>query len=296
MKASEASPRAGRGGVAALGAVLLFLLAAKGLPAQPAPAGGGELPIRILSADVMPLTKGAELFHLSGNVRVKKDETLLETDRMSYDRRTDTLTAEGTVRLVDPSFEISCRHLVFRVREDEGTAWGDPRVVQRMQGAEGRKGGWVDLRASQVKFFTLEKRIGAFERVVVEQWDGGERPALAVRIRCRSMEALMENRRSVFKGGVELETPEMGARGERVFYHQLERKIYVVGNASAWNFDPRGAPINVITGNKIVHFLDEKRSVVLGGVTARVYPDEETARRPLSSESDEAEPAGKEGP
>ena len=82
-----------------------------------------------------------------------------------------------------------------------------------------------------------------------------------------------------------METPEMGARGERVFYHQLERKIYIVGMANAWNFDAKGKPINLITGNKIVHFLDEKRSVVLGGVTATVYPDKVTVRRPLSSEA-----------
>lgn len=276
MKASEL--RAMTAGLAGLWLVSFAALPLHG--ADPA-----ELPIRILSADVMPLTKGAEIFHLSGNVRVRKDDTLLETDRMSYDRRTDTLSAEGTVRLLDPAFEITCRHLLFRVEEDQGTAWGDPRVVQKLLAEKGTSKGWVDLRAAQVKFFSLEKRISAFENVVVEQWDGGEHPTIAVRIRCRSMEALMENRRSVFKGGVEVETPEMGARGERVFYHQLERKIYVVGQASAWNFDGRGQAINVISGNKIVHFLDEKRSVVLGGVTARVFPDKETVRRPLSSEA-----------
>ncbi len=265
--------------------MILVLIFSCLLPNEKCSAASQDLPIKILSADVMPLKQNAEVFHLSGNVRVKKDDTVLETDRMTYDRRTDTLTAEGTVRLTDPAFQISCRHLLFRVKEDRGTAWGDPKVIQTVIGKDGKKKSWVDLRAAQVKFFSLEKRISAFENVVLAQWEVGKHPYLSVRIRCRSMDALMENRRSIFKGEVEVETPEMGARGERVFYHQLERKIYIVGSANAWNFDAKGKPINLIAGNKIVHFLDEKRSVVLGGVTATVYPDKVTVRRPLSSEA-----------
>ena len=142
--------------------------------------------------------------------------------------------------------------------------------------------------ASKVRCGEVAAFISALEDVVLTQWELRPRPELILRIRCRSMDALMEGKRSMFKGNVRVSTPELGATGKRLYFHQVDRKFYVVGDARAWNFDEKGKRTNMIVGNKIVHFLDDRRSVVLGGVTAQVYPDKKTGRRTLQAEEGQA--------
>jgi len=62
-------------------------------------------------------------------------------------------------------------------------------------------------------------------------------------------------------GNVELSSAEwLGTSDQMVFYSD-NRKVFLIGNAKAWQGD------NMVSGEKIVYYIDEGRSEVVGGTT-----------------------------
>lgn len=57
-------------------------------------------------------------------------------------------------------------------------------------------------------------------------------------------------------GNVKIETPEWIGTGERLDYFEVERKVYLTGNARVWQGN------NLVTGEAVTIYLDEGKSIV----------------------------------
>lgn len=73
----------------------------------------------------------------------------------------------------------------------------------------------------------------------------------------------------ICQGNVELSTPEWLGTAEEMIYYSGNRKIDLLGNAKAWQGE------NMIAGDKIIYYIDEGRSEVVGGATTVVGEGEE---------------------
>ena len=70
-------------------------------------------------------------------------------------------------------------------------------------------------------------------------------------------------------GDVELSSAEWLGTSDQMIYYSGNRKVLLVGNAKAWQGE------NMISGEKIVYYIDEGRSEVVGGTTMVVGEGEE---------------------
>ena len=252
--------------------------------------GRSEEPIEIVHADAG--TQGGTRRELVGNVQVRRGGMKLRADRVVYRPREEMLEAWGDVKLQDPVFRLSCRRLTLNGRSNEVVAWGAPVLRQEeLDGAGGRT--VTTLSGMQVRIFIDERRIQVFDEVELarSKEDGGKKN-VELRVRCKAVEALSGIKRSTFKGGVWLDTPSVGARAQRALYDRMAGRFYLPGGAEAWNYSTSGARTNVIEGDKIIYFIREKRTIVIGNVTADVEPDVKTGPRPLPLHSSPGEMDG----
>jgi lipopolysaccharide export system protein LptA len=68
----------------------------------------------------------------------------------------------------------------------------------------------------------------------------------------------------ICKGNVEISRANWLGTGNRMDYYASERKVILTGDAKAWKDQ------NMVSGKKIIYYLDEGRSVVEGGTEAVV--------------------------
>jgi len=236
-------------------------------------------PIKIVSADTVRQERDAQ--ELLGNVVLDRGGLRLSATRMRYSRKDGVLQAWDNVEIRDPEFVLLCDRLSFDIRNDEVVAWGAPRLIQREE--KSARAFETELTGVQVRIFPKERRVQVLEQVVLSRYllKQGKRNAVELRVRCRSLDLLSAARRSVFKGGVSIETPTIGATGDHALFDQLAGTFYILGRSEAWNYGDSGCRVNVVRGEKIVYFLEERRSVVIGGVTADVEPDVKTSARAI---------------
>jgi lipopolysaccharide export system protein LptA len=138
------------------------------------------------------------------------------------------------------------------------------------------------MRAVQLRLFPREGRVEAIEDVEVEQTRriGGE-PVIEMRVTCRVAEILARGKRNIFKGDVRVETPDIGAEAGRMLFEQESRRVYLLDGARVWNYDSGGKRLDELQGDKVIYFLDEARTVALGGVRASVVPEGKPGQRTL---------------
>ncbi len=65
-------------------------------------------------------------------------------------------------------------------------------------------------------------------------------------------------------GNVEVTRGEFLGTSKKMIYLSKERQVILTGNAKAWQSQ------NMVSGDKIIYYLDEGRSEVIGGTTATV--------------------------
>jgi lipopolysaccharide export system protein LptA len=70
-------------------------------------------------------------------------------------------------------------------------------------------------------------------------------------------------------GNVELSSADWLGTSDQMIYYSGNRKVLLVGDAKAWQGE------NMISGEKIVYYIDEGRSEVVGGTTVVVGEGEE---------------------
>jgi len=76
-------------------------------------------------------------------------------------------------------------------------------------------------------------------------------------------------------GNVEITRDEWLGTSKKMVYLSKERQVILTGNAKAWQGQ------NMVSGEKIIYYIDEGRSEVVGGTTATVAGDsQDTKKKP----------------
>ncbi len=70
-------------------------------------------------------------------------------------------------------------------------------------------------------------------------------------------------------GNVEMSTSEWLGTSDKMIYYSGNRTIYLLGDAKAWQDE------NMVAGEKIIYYIDEGRSEVVGGATTVIGEGEE---------------------
>lgn len=234
---------------------------------------------RIVQADAV--SHGSVRQELSGNVIIEFGDIRLSAGRMVYNSAKKELKAWEDVKVIDPAFNLYCGRLNYSLKKNEAVAWGNPRLVF-LEGKDQQKVSKTVLTGVQIWIFSKEQRVQVFEDVCISKYEAAgsdDRGAVEFRVRCTSMESLRRVRRTTFKGNVTLETPTVGATASKGIYDQLNSRFYLLGNSKAWNYSLSGDKVNSVEGDKIVYFLKEKKTVVIGNVVADVLPDVKTGER-----------------
>ena len=82
------------------------LLAAAALPAAAAPPHAGSQAPAVFSADEVQYEEDLGLVVAKGNVEISQNDQILLADTVTYNQRTDTITASGHVSLLQPSGDV----------------------------------------------------------------------------------------------------------------------------------------------------------------------------------------------
>ena len=70
-------------------------------------------------------------------------------------------------------------------------------------------------------------------------------------------------------GSVELSSADWLGTSDQMIYYAGNRKVFLIGDAKAWQGD------NMVSGEKIVYYIDEGRSEIVGGTTTVIGEGEE---------------------
>lgn len=242
---------------------------------------------KIIQADAV--SHGASRQELSGNVIVEFGDIRLSAGRMVYTSLKRELNAWDEVKIIDPTFNLYCDRLNYSLQKNEAVAWGNPKLVF-VEGKEGKEISKTVLTGVQIWIFTKEQRVQVFEDVCISKYGSSadDKAEVEFRVRCTSMESLRRVKRTTFKGEVSLETPTVGASAARGLFDQLNNRFYLLGDSKAWNYTLSGDKVNSVEGDKIVYFLKEKKTVVVGNVVADVLPDVKTGERVIPERIDNA--------
>lgn len=263
-----------------LGAGLWILLGLlPGLLAQPRPVSPD--PIRILHADRFPIDRGQNEVLLEGHVQVQKGKTLLSGATLRWLRQERTLEIQGDVLVKDDGSQLTSEHLLYDMAAESVTAWGNPRLAQWDPKKPEEKN---LMTAVQLRLYPKAQRVEAIEDVRIERRVPGKTGAeIEIRIQARVAEITSNGRRVIVKGDVVVETPEIRAQAGRMVLEQETRQVLLFDGVVIWNYDSKGEPLDELRGDKVVHFLDESRTIALGSVRATVHPETQQGRRVLGS-------------
>jgi len=228
-----------------------------------------------------------DIVQFTGHVTALRKGLRLETNQIRYDRRTLQLEASGNVRVQDPLFSLTSDRLTLYTASDVGVAWESPRILQERKDAAGGVLERTEINAIQITFYTTEDRVEGLERVRIFRWvKRGRELALDFKIFADALDANLLTRRSVFKGGVRVESPTYNLTANRLIYDQTMGRFIAVGEARVEGFDAGGKVGNVVEGNKLIHFLDERRTIVSGSVAGVFEAESDGGSRPLNVENE----------
>ncbi len=250
----------------------VLVLAVTGSVAQAEPprlAPGGDVPFDV-TGDAMPADESGDVLEVRGNVRVTRGAFSMSCDLLRYERKTDTALATGEVRASDGSYELTCRRLKYQVEKQLAIAWDDPVATRKTPAADGVEE-QVELRGTQISLDLGNQRIEGLDRVELTRWlvRGGKRER-DVSVRGDEVEIDQVARSSLFRGHVAIESAAMAARSERAFLEEPLDRLTLIGSAEAWSPGPGGERRDEVSGAKILHFLKQKRSIVIGTVQGRM--------------------------
>jgi LPS export ABC transporter protein LptC len=204
---------------------------------------------------------------LQGKVRATQATMRLESKMLDFFQDQESLIAVGEVRAQDGELEILCEQLEYRLDSQRALARGGPRVIQ----TRAETGAVQELTAREILASTKGKWLRGKGSVHLRsQVKQGGRLVPETDIRSQEVEAFYESGRATFKGDVRIISRTSHARGTNAVYYRDSRKIYVNGDAEAWEQSPTGAVTRRIRGEHILHNLASGRSVVLGGVRGQV--------------------------
>lgn len=87
-----------------------------------------------------------------------------------------------------------------------------------------------------------------------------------VRITSDEVEAFHETGRATFEKNVKAKGQQGKAEAQHGIYYRKSKRVYLSGNATAWELDARGQPTREVRGDRIQYDTTTGNAVVLGGV------------------------------
>jgi lipopolysaccharide assembly outer membrane protein LptD (OstA) len=211
---------------------------------------------------------------LKGNAVVEREDIQLSADEIFYNNDKKEAYATGNVKLNHVDFILESgqlrlylkgnRYLEQMMEKDMVMiAQKHPKLTEKMK----ENGQYSQITAVEIKFYKGSEKIEAFENVkMVQMMHDGLKSKEETVVLGDFMEYKSSDRLARVKGNVKLDSKDLGARGERLIYYQGQSKFYMIGDAHVFQYDAQGKVKDTISGNKILHFLKEKRTILMGNI------------------------------
>jgi lipopolysaccharide export system protein LptA len=219
-----------------------------------------------------------------GHVRVEREGNVLATDKIRYNKTTGELNAIGNVVLSDPHYVLTAGRFSFYGPQDIGVAFESPRITESQKNADGDIIERTDITAFQITLHTADQRVEGLERVrVYRMVRKNGKLELEFKITADGMDSNMVTHQSVFKGDVKVDSPSYSIEAKRLIYDVTSGRFTAIGDAKVTGFGPKGEPTSHVEGNKLVHLIQEHRTLILGGVTAVITPGKPFGTRDIDA-------------
>lgn len=238
--------------------------------------------IHITGDTTSPL--GGDVAEVVGHVKLKRRGMQLSSDKLRFDRKKGEFIATGNVVVANPLYALSCGKLTFYGQQEMGVAHEAAKIIETRRGPDGEISETMEMTAFQITIYSNESRVEGLERVRIYRMvrrDG--KLALDFKVTADSCDSNMVNAESVFKGQVKVESPSYTIECRRLIFDQSADRMTCIGDAKVTGFGPKGEVASKVEGNKIVHLIREKRSIVMGGVSATLVPGRPTGMRTLDA-------------
>lgn len=241
----------------------------KEVPGRPPPEGSKPQVLEI-DGDQAEFDLEAQHHRMQGDVVAERGTMKLRSKLLDFFQDKESLIAMGAVRARDGELEIQCEQLEYRLQSQRALARGAPRVIQRRL----QTGEVQELTAREILASSPGKWIRGTGSVHLQTQVLAEgRLVPETDITADEVEAFYESGRATFRGNVEIVSRGSHAKGTNAVYYRDSRRVYVNGDAEAWEQSPSGQVSRRIRGEHILHYLDSGRSVVLGGVRGLVQDE-----------------------
>lgn len=214
------------------------------------------------------------LFNNAGRVIARKDVRAVVADPPAPKGRPRPAvrSAPPTTGTTPPPYlTLDCQELTYETLTKKSTAIGSPKAIhyQRPTGDEGPSK--HHLSAARLVLEQVKGVLSGAGSVQVERYVVFERDwEPDFRINGDEFVHYTELGRTNFKGHVKIKTSVLESESDRAIFYRDAARIYIVGDAHAWDIDMDGKRTNHIHGDKIIHNLKTGKSMVLqGGIQMR---------------------------
>jgi lipopolysaccharide assembly outer membrane protein LptD (OstA) len=210
---------------------------------------------------------------LKGGASIFRDDISLNADEIFYNAEKKEAFATGQVVLEHDEFILESGQLRLYMKgskiltdmhEQEMLviAQKHPKLTEKTPDRD-----FTVITAVELKFFRAEEKVEAFENVKMVQYEKTAfKPSEKVVITGDYMEYLSLEKRALVRNSVKLKTSDMGADGQRLIYYQDQEQFYIIGDARIQQYDEQGVVRDTITGNKLLHKIAEKRTILMGNI------------------------------
>ena len=211
---------------------------------------------------------------LKGNAEVIRDGMSLKADKILYMEKKKEAFATGNVKLSNPDFILESGQIRVYLQGNETLknlgekdilviAQKGPRLTEQASETQLLN----QVSAVEIKFFKGQEKIEAMEnvRLVQLRTDGLQLKEEMV-VTGGFLEYLHKQKKALVKKDVQLESKSLGGVGQRLIYYQKNDRFYLIDNAKVFEYNENGKRVNQIAGNKILHLLKERRTILMGNV------------------------------
>ena len=216
---------------------------------------------------------------LKGSAEIHRDGISLYANEIFFHESKKEAFATGLVRLEMDQITLNSGQIRVYLKGNQSfsalqendavvIAQKHPRLIEKVKGT----GAVNEITAVEIKFYKGDEKIEAFENVKLIQ--GGAKDEKPTVITGDYLEYNHLQGKALIKNKVEITSPGMGGRGDRLIYYRKDEKFYLIGNAVIFELSEQGQKVNEVKSEKILHLIREKRTIQMGDVEGviRVSP------------------------
>ncbi len=218
---------------------------------------------------------------LKGNASIERDGVILRAEEIYYNEAKKEAFATNQTRLESKEFNLEAGQLKVYLpgnRTFSQMLENDMVVIAqkapRLTEKPGPDGTYSQITAVEIKFFKASEKVEAFENVrMLQLKNEGLTVAEEMVVTGAYLEYLHKQKKALVKQDVKLTSKELGAEGQRLIYYQNDGRFYIVDDAKVFQYDENGKVKDTVAGNKILHILKEKRTILMGNVEGTLGPN-----------------------